>query len=59
MNKLIIFIVSVILVSILGFMSIRTVDNQPKSFFRTFKQLAGLLMIDVLIIFLAIYFHYN
>lgn len=34
MNKLIIYIVSVILVSILGFLSIKANDNQPASFLK-------------------------
>lgn len=59
MTKLIIYIISIIAVSILGFLSIRTIDNQPKSFFRNFKQLSGILFIDLILIFLAIYFYYN
>ncbi|MDK6864050.1 MULTISPECIES: hypothetical protein [Nosocomiicoccus] len=59
MNKLIIYIVSIILVSILGFLSIRANDNQPASFYKGLKQMAGILFIDLILIFLAVYFHYN
>lgn len=59
MNKLIIYIVSIVLVSILGFLSIRANDDQPASFFKDIKRMAGILFIDLILIFLAVYFYYN
>lgn len=57
MVKLIVFAVSVFLISILGFITIRTTSGSDKEIYNGYISLALVLLVDVIIVGFGFYFY--
>lgn len=59
MNNFILFAVSIIAISILGFFAVRSTTGQEEKTYKNYIYLTGILFADVVIVGVGLYFYMN
>lgn len=59
MNNFIVFAISIIAISILGYLALRSTTRQGEETYKNYTYLAGVLFLDVVIVGIGFYFYMN
>lgn len=59
MNNFIVFTISIIAISILGYLAVRSTAGQDEKTYKNYIYLAGMLFADVVIVGIGLYFYMN
>ncbi|CAM4338885.1 hypothetical protein [Jeotgalicoccus halotolerans] len=59
MNNFIVFAISIIAISILGYLAVRSTTIQDEETYKNYIYLAGVLFLDVVIVGIGFYFYMN